>query len=452
MDLDFNDALNAVKFAVYATDGRSSVQAAAPPRPTRAGHVVCSAGLPAPTSRTAYDDLPPEVIQQIASHLSGDDIAQLSALNQRSYRILHERRLAWRGCRRADTVVDLASLQQLLDETQDIQFEPSLRTDPIVALWYRLPRLPAGERPEAFKRLFRAADKVPRHGHVIQQVMSVSIAQYAPHQRVELFDFVQAIAEQHRSGHQHLWASLASTLSSLPLQPSQFVARYQALLDRLPSLGQTQQAELIAALATQLSALRDGSHGAAPNVSTQYGILQDWTRRLPPSLQGAPVGALAAAVGELPEAQRPFRYADMQQLALELPSEQLIIALQKLLLGLAALPTARHADELSKLESALLREPLPVRVQAVRRLLDITPRLYSTLSRQIWQRALRLLDGGGTDGVDALKVLEAARRDGVITMLGKGERQNAAMETIAFVQRNRLTQQAGAALLACLMP
>ncbi|MCG1042886.1 hypothetical protein KQH60_10200 [Mycetohabitans sp. B8] len=70
------------------------------------------------------------MIQPIASHLSGDDIAQFSALNQRSYRILHERRRAWRGCRRADTVVDLASLQQLLDETQDIQFEPSLRTDP----------------------------------------------------------------------------------------------------------------------------------------------------------------------------------------------------------------------------------------------------------------------------------------------------------------------------------
>ncbi|MCG1055015.1 hypothetical protein KQH49_08640 [Mycetohabitans sp. B5] len=43
--------------------------------------------------------------------------------------------------------MDLASLQQLLDETQDIQFEPSLRTDPVVALWYWLPRPPNGRRP-----------------------------------------------------------------------------------------------------------------------------------------------------------------------------------------------------------------------------------------------------------------------------------------------------------------
>ncbi|WP_338927212.1 F-box protein (plasmid) [Mycetohabitans endofungorum] len=453
MDLDFNDVFNAVKFAVYATDGRHSVQAAAaPPRPARTGHVVCNAALPAPASRTTYDDLPPEVIQQIASYLSCDDIAQLSALNQRSYGILRERRLAWRNCRRAETVVDLASLQQLLDDTQDLQFEPSLRTDPVVALWYRLPWLPAAERPEAFKRLFRAADGIPRHGHVIQQLMIVSIAQYAPQQRVELFDFVQAIAEQHRNGHQNLWASLASTLSCLPLGPSQFAARYQALLGRLPSLGQTQQAELIAVLAAQLSVLRDSSHGAALDVSMEYGILQDWTRRLPPSLQGAPVGALAAAVSGLPDAQRPFRYADMQQLALGLPSEQLMITLQQLLLGLATLPAAQHANKLSMLESALLRTPPPVRIQAVHRLIETTPRLHGTLSRQIWQRALRLLDGSDTNGVDALEVLDAARRDGVINMLGKGQRQNAVRETIAFVQRNHLTKQAGAALLACFIP
>ncbi|WP_255779274.1 MULTISPECIES: hypothetical protein [Mycetohabitans] len=36
MDLDFNDAFNAVKFAVYATDGRYSVQAAAAPPAARA--------------------------------------------------------------------------------------------------------------------------------------------------------------------------------------------------------------------------------------------------------------------------------------------------------------------------------------------------------------------------------------------------------------------------------
>jgi hypothetical protein len=453
MDLDINDALNAVKSAVYATDGRYSVQAAAaPPRPARTDHVVCSTALPAPASRTTYDDLPPEVIQQIASHLSYDDIAQLSALNQRSYQILRERRLAWHSCQQIDTVVDLASLQQLLDQTQDIQFEPSLRLDPIVALWCRLPRLPAAEQPEAFKRLFRAADGIPGHGHVVQQAMIISIVQYAPQQRVELFDFAQAIAEQHRNGHQNLWASLASTLSCLPLWPSQFAARYQALLGRLPSLGQTQQAELIAVLAKQLSALRYGNHGAALDVSTEYGILQDWTRRLPPSLQGAPVGALAAAVSELSDAQRPFRYADMQELALRLPSDQLMIALQPLLLGLATLPTARHAHELSTLESTLLRASPPVRIQAVHQLIETTPRLHGTLSWQIWQRALRLLDGGGTDGVDALKVMEAARRNGVINMLGKGQREDAVMETMDFIQRNHLTKQASAALLACLMP
>ncbi|MEJ2768837.1 F-box-like domain-containing protein [Mycetohabitans sp. B46] len=131
MDLDINDAFNAVKSAVYATDGRYAIQAsAAPPRPARIDHIVCRTALAAPASRTTYDDLPPEVIQQIASHLSSDDIAQLSALNQRSYRILRERRLAWHSCRQVDTIVDLASLQQLLDQTQDIQFEPSLRTDP----------------------------------------------------------------------------------------------------------------------------------------------------------------------------------------------------------------------------------------------------------------------------------------------------------------------------------
>ncbi|MEJ2768836.1 hypothetical protein [Mycetohabitans sp. B46] len=247
--------------------------------------------------------------------------------------------------------------------------------------------------------------------------MIVSIVQYAPQQRVELFDFAQAIAEQHRDGHQNLWASLASALSCLPLWPSQFAARYQALLGRLPSLGQTQQAELIVVLATQLSALRNGSHGAALDVSTEYKILQDWTRRLPPSLQGAPVGALAAAVSELSDAQRPFRYAEMRQLAL----------------GLATLPTARHADELSTLESTLLHASPPVRIQAVHRLIKTTPRLHGTLSQQIWQRALRLLEAGGTDGVDALEVLDATRRDGVISMLGKGQRENAVMETRAFI-------------------
>lgn len=449
MDFDLNDALNSAQFAVYATDERPKrkISDALPPAAKR---TMRPASTTLPATRTAYGDLPAELILKIASHVGSDDIAHLSVVDRRSRDILRERRICWSCCKRANTSVDLASMQQLLNEIDSIQEEPSLRFDPVAALWFRLHSLPAAEQTEAFKRLFNAAARIPRHGHRLQELMIESIAKFAREQQIELFDFAYAAAEQRRADQPGLWLALASTLTCLPLWSPQFTMRYQALVGRLASMEQSQQAELVALLAGQLFALQDDPDHAGMTSSAEYATLQLLAQRLPASLQGAPVGALAAAVWALPNTERQLRYTEMRRLALSLPHEQLIIALHPLLAGLSALPPTHHANELSVLESALIRMTLPLRIQAASQLIESTPMLERDLSKQVWRHALRLMDGAAE--TDVLNVIVSAANRRIIAKLSDEQWHDALIETMDFVQRNYFTKRASVAIVAYLAP
>ncbi|WXK23840.1 hypothetical protein IHE33_10430 [Mycetohabitans endofungorum] len=115
---------------------------------------------------------------------------------------------------------------------------------------------------------------------------------------------------------------------------------------------------------------------------------------MPAFVQGAPVGALAAAVEMLPKAERAARYAEMRHLALSLPDEQLGIALPGFAAGLSSLPLERRTPEFQRLAFALPRVPPTQRVQVATDLLKHTPEFDDALSKQVWRHALQLLDGG----------------------------------------------------------
>ncbi|MCG1055636.1 hypothetical protein KQH49_12150 [Mycetohabitans sp. B5] len=347
---------------------------------------------------------------------------------------MEERRWAWRCYQQAASVSDLASLQQLIGEIEQIQAEPDLRAEPLTALWEqsRSIGLSTAYEIEAFKSLFAATDRLPEQGLPLQKTMLASMDKFPRSMRLLMFDFAYTMAEQHRLDQANFWYELAQALPQVT-PASEYLKRYQALLNRLARLNTPQKAELIPLLAKQLQFNRRIDPTGSEALSAHI-FLQQQTLLLPPSLQGASVGMLAAATEELPAIMRVARYAEMRQLALSLPDEQLGVALRKFPFGLVHLPSEHHAHEFQLLEPALLRVLLEQRVQVARSLLEWALLLGDKFSKQVWQHALQLLDGR-----DATELLEALSK--VRVSLRTPEWQDAVKEVTAFMDRNRFTEQ-----------
>ncbi|MCG1054212.1 hypothetical protein KQH49_04240 [Mycetohabitans sp. B5] len=499
MDFDLNATLNNTQAAIYASDEQARPQATAAP-PTgvkRSASPVPDTSLKKPKTHTA---LPDKVILTIADHLPANDIPAFSLLDKRTYHLMEEKQWAAHCAKQAGNVRDLASWQQLIDDIERIQAAPSLRAEPLLALSTRFLYLPPQQRVEAFERLFTAAERVPEQGFRIQKRLLLSQRSYTCPQRI--FDFAYAMAERRRPDQENFWPELAELLGEVDYQRFNLRApqreRYQALLNRLAHLDPSEQAKLIPPLADRLTLSREeapdlaslalaqqqvhqqiasqqgasvdtlaaatrdlseaerDAHLAAmvnqarlnqintlrrreSNILSAYMALLQQTRSLPPSQQGASVGALAAATQDLPEAERAVRYAEMRQLALSLSDEQLGMALHRLPVGLTGLPPEQHAHELQLLEPALLRVLPAQRVQAALGLLRCSPQLNDVLSRQVWQRALQLLDGSSE--AELLELFSGSRLVSAIEFsMHGGKRHDAVNEILAFVDRNRVTE------------
>ncbi|WP_338862591.1 hypothetical protein IHE31_04990 [Mycetohabitans rhizoxinica] len=495
MDFDLNATLNNTQTAIYASDERARPQTATAP-PTgikRSASPAPDTSLKKPKTHTA---LPDKVILTIADHLPANDIPAFSLLDKRTYHLMEERQWAARCAKQAGNVLNLESWQQLIDDVERIQASPGLRAEPLLALSTRFLCLPPQQRVEAFKRLFVAAERIPEQGFRIQKSLLLSQRSYTCPQGI--FDFAYAMAERRRPDQENFWPELAELLGEVDYQRFNLRApqreRYQALFNRLAHLDPSEQAKLIPLLADrltlsrgdapdlaslallqQLAASQRGASVSAlaaatrdspeaeravrryaaladprlneSNILSAYVALLQQTQSLPPSQQGASVGALAAATRDLPEAERAVRYAEMRQLALSLSDEQLGMALHRLPLGITGLPPEQHAHELQLLEPALLRVPPAQRVQAALGLLRCSPQLNEVLSKQVWQRALQLLDGSGE--AELLELFSDSRLMFAIAFsMHGGKRHDAVNEILVFMERNRVTEPTRAMMLA----
>ncbi|PPB84211.1 hypothetical protein B0O95_104163 [Mycetohabitans endofungorum] len=398
------------------------------------------------TSRpTTYHDLPPEIIQQLADHVPFDNIGNLSTVDRRTYRALQERRLSWLCCRRASYAreMDLASMQQLFAEIERIHAEPTLRVEPLDALWPRVSDLPEEQQLAAFQRFFEAAGRVPRQGLQIQKDMIQSILNFPDRLQRPLYEFAYANAERRSREQGSTWAAVASLLRCSLTSASRYESEYQAFLGRLPMLDVAGQADLLVELAMLLPGIRRGEHADA-KIIEYYRTLQQWVQRLPASHRGAAIGMLANVIWALPVEHRAVHYAELRHLTLSLPDHQLGDALRYLPSALAVLPIEQQAHELSLLEPAIERALSEQRILVALGLLEGTVKLNEALSSQLWQRGLRLLDGG--DETDVLLVLEEID-DRFTPFLPVQQWENAKNAILAFVERNPLSEGARAELL-----
>ncbi|MEJ2767702.1 F-box protein [Mycetohabitans sp. B46] len=165
MDFDSASTLNSAQAALYAMQGQPAgrfAAAASPPPP----HLAAQASTSARQRPTTYHDLPPEILQRVAAHMSLFDIPNLSAVDKRTYHALQEWRLSWFCTRNASEgpVPDFTSVQRLLTEIEHIRAELMLRAEPLRALSQQLRRLPEEQQTAAFQQVFKAAGRVPRQG------------------------------------------------------------------------------------------------------------------------------------------------------------------------------------------------------------------------------------------------------------------------------------------------
>ncbi|MCF7697611.1 hypothetical protein KPG66_16705, partial [Mycetohabitans sp. B2] len=91
------------------------------------------------------------------------DVENFSAVDRRTYHAMQTRRLVYSYWQRANQAVSLASVNQLLNEMDDTLADPVQHVEPLEALRQRLQALPEAEQGEAFKRLFAAAQRIPKH-------------------------------------------------------------------------------------------------------------------------------------------------------------------------------------------------------------------------------------------------------------------------------------------------
>lgn len=399
-----------------------------------------------PRRATTYHDLPAEILQEIAAHVSFDDIGSLSTATRRTYCALREKRLSWLCCQRADNVyeLDFESVQQLLGEIDRIRAEPALRAAPLEALWPRIPQLPDQQQLEAFKRVFEAAGRVPTLGWRIQKDMIGTILELSPRHQLDLYHFAYAAAEQGGAEQGSLWAALAWLLRCLSLKPLHFESEFLALLNRLPSLDVSAQADLIVQLAVLLPNFYDNGTHSNETLMAYYRVVYEWVQRVPASHRGAPLGMLANQIWLLPDAQVPAHYANLRRLTQWLPDHQLGGALRYLPVALETLPSEQHADEIALLEPIIQRVLPEQRTVVALGLLEGATGLNESLSRRVWQRALRLLDGGNEG--DVLSVLSEINERHLIPLLSEQQWEDARAEIMAYVERNLLSEATRARL------
>lgn len=398
---------------------------------------------------TTYRDLPPEIIQQVADYLPFYLIGDLSTVDRRTYHVLREQRLRYlcyaRAMRLGERTFNLTSVLQLLAEIERIRVNPALRAEPLRTLGWLILDLPDAQKPTAFSLIFEAADRMPQKQRLqLQKAMIKLISDCPAPQRLKMYNFSYAMAERRGREQDNTWAELASLLECLPIDPSQFESEYRVFLNRLPNLGTTGQADLITKLAELL--LRLHWNVNETKAAEYYGILQQWAQRLPPSHQGAPIGALAETIWVVPDSQRPGYFSNMRRMTLSLPNHQLGSALRNLPCALKYLPSALHAYEFSLLETTIQRVEPSQRSMAAFGLILSAVMLKDTLPlKHIWQLALRLLDGG--DETDVVDVLEAVKDMCLMLRLTSEQKRDFKIEIMDFIERNKLTQNTHTSLL-----
>ncbi|MCF7697408.1 hypothetical protein KPG66_15625 [Mycetohabitans sp. B2] len=437
MDFDLNAALNDYQAYICALELYPQTAASAPPPTLK----PASGGLANPLASrpTTYHGLPLELIQQIGDYVPVQDVGNFSAVDRRTYHAMHSRRVVYRYWQRANQVASLASVNQLLNEMDGTLADPAQHVEPLEALRQHLEALPYREQGEAFKRIYAAAQRIPKDGVQIQKALLLhSLRDFHWSHRDELFDFAYAMAQRRAPEEENVWTELAESLGSLLFGSPEFVERYQALVARLASLRVSEQAELIPVLCLRMIHFRE-SDDPRPEL---YAVLFGHALQLPPSVQGASVGMLASFIWVLPQAERLAPYTQLRDVALSLPDEQLGVALRGLPEGLTSLPSEYHAHELQLLEPALLRVLPAQRAQVALGLLMYAYSLDDALVKWVWQQGLSLLNGAGEAAL--CNVLSRLRGAGWLNNLNDRQWNIAKGEITRFMEANQFSEPARA--------
>jgi hypothetical protein len=132
-----------------------------------------------------------------------------------------------------------------------------------------------------------------------------------------------------------------------------------------------------------------------------------------------------------------------------LPDEPWSTALLGLFSGLLALPSHRHADEIAVLERGFARVPLAQRTQVAAGLLECAFFMDTSLSRQVWQQALNLLNNADEDQL--YRVFDVLKRRGIVlTQLSNAKRDLAISEILSYMKYNRFSEQGRTRILESL--
>ncbi|WP_338911672.1 hypothetical protein [Mycetohabitans rhizoxinica] len=437
MDFDLNAALNHSRASICASEAYPQPTASLPSPLKPPSGILVDLPVKRPTT---YYELPLELIARIGDNVPVQDVKNFSTVDRRTYHAMQSRRRIYSYWQRASQAVSLASVEKLLEEMDGTLSEPAQHIEPIEALRQRLQALPEADQVEAFKRLFMAADRIPKEGVQIQKAMTAMLSSFPDDEQFELFDFVMAMAQKRRPDDENVWPELADQLTCFPGGAPEYLEGYEALLAQLPYLGDARQAEIITVLSTMLCDFDEANGYPSTKTSELYAILRERVLQLSPSHQGAPVGAMAAAVLALPETEQSIRYAEMRNLAMSLPDEQWGIALYRLPAGFTVLPLDRYAEEFQLLEFGLERVPLAQRVQAASGLLDRVFHMDDMLAKRVWQRALGLLDG--TEEAKLFEFLNEIKAMGVTSSLREDNWRIAVDSIMSFMERNRFSEQA----------
>nr|WP_323073196.1 hypothetical protein [Mycetohabitans endofungorum] len=433
MDFDLNAALNDYRAYICVLESCPQLAASAPPRQPSSNGTLMNTSASRPTT---YQDLPPELIERIGDYVPLQDAGNFSAVDRRTYHATQSRRLVYRYWQQANQVESLESINRILEEMDSALKDPAQHVEPLEALRQRLKELPWDEQTEAFKRVYVAAQRIPKDGVRIQKAMLCMFRELLGLQRAEAFDFAHALAEQRGPGQDNVWRELAIALCSLLTGSPALIERYQVLLARLPSLSVAEQAELIPSLSGLL--WRFGRTN--PSLSALHALLRNHALRLPPSYQGDAVGTLAVDAKLLPESERLICYAQMRDLALSLPDDQWGLALRHLPAGLDMLPPEQRTQELALFERHLARVPEAQRERVARGLLSSTRYLDKAQSQRVWLQALSLFNGRGEAALSSL----LTRIPGYYL---HHQWRFARREVIRFMEANRFSEAARARIL-----
>lgn len=442
-----NATLNDYRSYIYALEVYQKPSAASmPPQHKPADVALANPPVDRPTT---YNDLPPEVILRIGSHVPIQDVGSFGAVDSRTYHLMKERRTVWRFWRRAERAVSLSAVKTIIWDLSGLIEDPEQRVEPIEMLQQRLKVLPRAERVEAFQWLCEATDDMPKKGAQTQRALMAMLGDFPIPERILLFNYLSAKLAHRSPDQENLWPDLALQLLSFPLTSPKILEGYNFILAKTSDLPESQQAELIPVLADLLFQFLDKYGYANTLVPQLYAELRERTLRLSMPYQGAPIGALAAVLSALPESERSVRYAEMRNVAMALPDEPWSTALLGLFSGLLALPSHRHADEIAVLERGFARVPLAQRTQVAAGLLECAFFMDASLSRQVWQQALNLLNNADEDQL--YRVFDVLKRRGIVlTQLSNAKRDLAISEILSYMKYNRFSEQGRTRILESL--